>query len=62
MLTTLNQNFVLKLTIDQKPAIGKNGQTAYEPNTTHTPYIVFDNHHDAPRGFGIKVSKTKKSI
>ena len=60
MLTTLNQNFVLKLTIDQKPAIGKNGQTAYEPNTTHTPYIVFDNHHDAPRGFGIKVSKTKK--
>lgn len=61
MITTLNQNFVLKLTIEQKPIVNKSGHITYESNALLKPYIVFDNHRDAPTGFGIKVSKNKKT-
>lgn len=61
MKTSLNQSFVLtKLNIDQKPALIA-GKLIFEPNPTRTPYIVFDEHREAPVGFGVKVSVTKKT-
>ena len=61
MIITLNQNLALKLTIEQKPFLNKSGLVVYEKNAFLKPYIVFDNHRDAPTGFGIKVSKNKKT-
>ena len=61
MIMTLSQSLVLKLTINQKPLIDKGGQLDFESNSISSPYIVFDNHRDAPTGFGIKISKTKKT-
>ncbi len=61
MKTALNQNFVLRLTLAQKPVSGDNGQLTFESNPAGTPYIVFDDHREAPTGFGVKVAKTKKT-
>ena len=58
MKTTLNQTFVLRLSINQKPEI-VDGKIVYRPNDGK-PYYVFDNHQQAPIGFGVKVQKTKK--
>ena len=59
MKTTLNQPLVLSLRIDAKPTRFSEGKIVKvvetEPNPTKTPYIVFDDHEDAPTGFGVKV-------
>lgn len=61
MAIKLNQTLVLKLSIDQKPITSKSGVLSYVANPKQTPYIILDNHRDAPRGFGVKVAKTKKT-
>lgn len=61
MKTTLNQNIVLKLTLDRKPCAIKNGKLEYTDNLSAEPYILFDDHRDAVTGFGVKVAKTKKT-
>ena len=56
MKTTLNQTLIFtKLSVEQKPIL-KNGKLAFEPNPSKTPYILFDEHQDAPIGFGVKVA------
>lgn len=61
MKITLNQNIVLKLSIDKKPIAYNDNKIEYVNNTTNAAYIVFDDHSDSPTGFGIKVAKTKKT-
>lgn len=61
MKTTLNQNIVLKLTLDKKPCAIKDGKLEYTDNPSGEPYILFDDHRDAVTGFGVKVAKTKKT-
>ena len=61
MKIPLNQNIILRFTIDQKPHSITNGQLVYADNPKGTAYIVFDDHRDAPTGFGVKVAKTKKT-
>lgn len=61
MKTTLNQNIVLRLTLDQKPNSIENGKLEFIDNDGGQPYILFDDHRDAPTGFGVKVAKTKKT-
>ena len=58
MKMPLNQNIILRFTIEQKPQSITNGQLAYADNPKGTAYIVFDDHRDAPTGFGVKVAKT----
>ena len=54
MKITLNQNIVLKLTFDKKPYAFTNGQLEYESNLNGVAYTIFDEHRDAPTGFGVK--------
>lgn len=61
MKITLNQNIVLKLSINKKPYAYANGQIEYADNTNKTAYILFDDHRDSPTGFGVKIAKTKKT-
>lgn len=61
MKTTLNQNLVLRLNLHEKPTAIDNGKLIFKNNTTLQPYIIFDDHRDAPTGFGVKISKTKKT-
>lgn len=60
MKITLNQVLIDGLTIDLKPTRFSGGKIVKvvetEPNPTKTPYIVFDDHRDAPTGFGVKVA------
>lgn len=44
-----------------KPVLSNTGKVVFEANPEHKPYIVFDDHRDAPVGFGVKVSLTKKT-
>ncbi|CNK61254.1 integrase family protein [Yersinia pseudotuberculosis] len=60
--TTLNQAFIIKkLSINVKPALSNSGKVVFEVNPDQKPYIVFDDHREAPVGFGVKVSLTKKT-
>jgi len=52
---------VLKLTFDQKPVESPNGKVNYEPNTSQNEYILFDSNQNSPVGFGVRVTKAKKS-
>lgn len=61
MKIALNQNIVLKLTLDKKPYAFTNGQLKYESNLNGVAYTIFDEHRDAPTGFGVKIAKTKKT-
>jgi len=62
MKISLTQTLVLhKLTIDHKPEADAKGRIVYVDNPDRTPYFVFDAHRDAPVGFGVKVSATKKT-
>lgn len=61
MKIALNQNIVLKLTLCKKPYLFTNGQLEYESNLSELAYIIFDEHRDAPTGFGVKIAKTKKT-
>ncbi|EMM4085297.1 integrase [Shigella flexneri] len=62
MKTTLSQSFIInKLSISVKPVLSNTGKVVFEANPEHKPYIVFDDHRDAPVGFGVKVSLTKKT-
>jgi hypothetical protein len=57
----LSQTVVLhKLDIAHRP-VEDRGRIVFEDNPARTPYIVFDNHRDAPVGFGVKVGGTKKT-
>jgi len=62
MKITLNQNVVLdrRFTVAQRPIL-KDGELAFEPNSNHQPYIVFDDNRKSPVGFGLKVGATGKS-
>jgi len=71
MHTELTLNLVrLDLQFDTRPKLDAQGtivtdakgKLVFEPNTSRTPYIVFDTSRDAPRGFGIKVGATGKSF
>jgi integrase len=62
MKTTLNQNIVLRLTLDKKPHSIVNGKLELTDNVGEKPYILFDDHRDAPTGFGLKIAKTKKTF
>jgi len=60
--TTLSQSFIInKLSINVKPALSSSGKVVFEVNPDQKPYIVFDDHREAPVGFGVKVSLTKKT-
>lgn len=61
MKIALNQNIVLKFTLDKKPYAFTNGQLKYESNLNGVAYTIFDEHRDAPTGFGVKIAKTKKT-
>ncbi|EJA4838534.1 integrase [Escherichia coli] len=62
MKTTLSQSFIInKLSINVKPALSSSGKVVFESNSDQKPYIVFDDHREAPVGFGVKVSLTKKT-
>lgn len=62
MNITLSKTMILnKLSIDVRPRVTFDGFIEYEPNPDRQPYIVFDAHRDAPVGFGVKVSATKKT-
>lgn len=61
MKMTLNQNIVLRLTLDKKPHTILDGKVEYIDNPKGSDYILYDDHRDAPTGFGVKVAKTKKT-
>ncbi|WP_404947553.1 cytoplasmic protein [Salmonella enterica] len=62
MKTTLSQPFIInKLSINVKPALSRSGKIVFEANPAQKLYIVFDDHREAPAGFGVKASLTKKS-
>jgi hypothetical protein len=61
MKITLNQNIVVKLTLDKKPTALTNDQLVYESNPNGAAYTIFNEHRDAPTGFGVKIAKTKKT-
>lgn len=61
MKMTLNQNIVLRLTLDKKPYAIQDGTLEYIDNQKGADYILYDDHRDAPTGFGVKVAKTKKT-
>lgn len=59
---TLSQSFIInKLSINVKPALSRSGKVVFKANPDQKPYIVFDDHREAPVGFGVKVSLTKKT-
>ena len=61
MKIELTQAIVLRLTLEQKPVVNDDGKIiGYEPNSR--PYLATDIHRDAPRGFGVKVGKSKSYI
>lgn len=49
----LSQTLVGRLRVDEKPYFDPHGRIGFAPNPTRTPYIIFDTHKSAPRGFGI---------
>ena len=60
MKIKLNQEMVMRLTLEQKPVREKDGKIVeYVPNSA--PYLLTDIHRDAPVGFCVKVGKTKKT-
>ncbi|ECY9971254.1 cytoplasmic protein [Salmonella enterica subsp. enterica] len=62
MKTTLSQPFIInKLSINVKPALSRSGKIVFEANPAQKLYIVFDDHRQAPAGFGVKASLTKKT-
>ena len=61
MKTQLNQDLVLKLTLEKKPVREVRGKLEFEPNPSLKPYIVTDSHQKAPVGFAVKVGATKKT-
>ncbi|WP_213928221.1 tyrosine-type recombinase/integrase [Serratia marcescens] len=62
MKTTLTKSFIInKLSVHVKPELSSSGKVVFEANPDQKPYIVFDDHRDAPVGFGVKVSLTKKT-
>lgn len=60
MKTPLNQNIVLGLTLDKKPYTILDGKLEYLDNPKGRAYILYDDHRDALKDFGVKVAKTKK--
>ncbi|EAO9662942.1 cytoplasmic protein [Salmonella enterica] len=62
MKTTLSQPFIInKLSINVKSALSRSGKIVFEANPAQKLYIVFDDHRQAPAGFGVKASLTKKT-
>ncbi|ECC8675396.1 cytoplasmic protein [Salmonella enterica subsp. enterica] len=62
MKTTLSQPFIInKLSINVKPALSRSGKIVFEANPVQKLYTVFDDHREAPAGFGVKASLTKKT-
>ncbi|EDF4594915.1 cytoplasmic protein [Salmonella enterica] len=62
MKTTLSQPFIInKLSINVKSALSRSGKIVFEANPAQKLYIVFDDHREAPAGFGVKASLTKKT-
>lgn len=61
MKIILNQSLVMRLSLEKKPIDFEDGKLTYQDNKPLSPYIVFDNHRDAPTGFGVKIAKTKKT-
>jgi hypothetical protein len=53
MKMELSQTLVGRLRIEEKPYFDPHGRVGFAPNPARTPYIVFDSHKSAPRGFGI---------
>lgn len=53
MKMELSQSLVWRLHIDEKPYFDPNGRVGFTANTSRTPFIIFDTHKSAPRGFGI---------
>lgn len=56
MKIPLNQAFLLKLTINQRPIVGENKQVIFQPNPKFTEYTILDSHPASPVGFGIRVN------
>jgi integrase len=61
MIKELNQEWVLRLTIGKRPRSVDKGQVVFEENREKKPYIVYDEHRRAPRGFGVKVGAHSKT-
>lgn len=63
MKATLTATLIAqRLTIETRPVYGPKGDLRFEPTTDRTPFLVFDSHRDAPTGFGVKISATKKTF
>lgn len=57
----LNQDIVKRLTHDLKPAgVDEKGKLVFEPNVDGDIYTVLDASQDAPKGFGVRVNRSKK--
>lgn len=61
MKMELSQSLAWKLRIEEKPYFDRSGRVVYEANRKRVPFIVFDAHPSAPRGFGIKVHRSGAS-
>lgn len=61
--TTLSQPFIInKLSINVKSALSRSGKIVFEANPAQKLYIVFDDHREAPVGFGVKASLNEKNL
>jgi integrase len=57
----LNQDIVKRLTHDLKPVgVDHKGKLVFEPNVNGDIYTVLDASQDAPKGFGVRVNRTKR--
>lgn len=57
MKATLTKSLVSELRFEKIPVIENGKIVSHQENTKIKPYIIFDNHPDAPAGFGVRVGK-----
>ncbi len=57
----LTQDIVKRLTHDLKPAgVDEKGKLVFEPNVNGDIYTILDASQDAPKGFGVRVNRSKR--
>lgn len=61
MRVAFTKVFINELSFEHIPTnIGWGNVVISERNTSSKPYVVYDNHRNAPVGFGVKVAKSSK--
>lgn len=61
MKMILDKRLVAGLTFEAVPVVEGGKMTGTVPNTKNRHFVVFDAHHDAPTGFGLRVSQSVKT-